>query len=687
MTNVRKLRYALVVLFIVAAVQGCKGPVDQGGEGPSDVDTPQPTAPEVSDFPDQPLTVGEVGGAALMVDAGALSEIADVAVEDIGEGIPFGGGSPFSVASAEYYVDLGEARQVGSILMTVPLDEAANAAAAEPSSVYVAWTEPEGGFPSVVGVHVEAGKATFPVVGTGKYQLFKLIPHEVLVGLVSIFDPLAVPTYPQMTPAWCSPTALTNLVNYHQGVWPVGGFGAVWGESSNWYLAGKAGQPFNKGYFFHWLLGAGGYTVPSNVKQSFSDGNVEVIIWNWNAAITQGFDIQTWTFWEYTDYNFANNLFDAYQAYIEYFVWGVGGARRPVAWGSSLAGHSRTITGSNGTDYYFNNPSSGSLNSSLSWADYRQAVLDSLTAEKIEVIDTVVFHAEPRPSNARRGVLWLVPRRDDGFPGSVAMVDGSTGQPATEWNWDGDLGHANGYYFDDLRGGLPTDSVFDVQFKALHILDVVEYGFAVFNISPVSHDFHVDVILQNENLSVLKNVGMFDMQVAGETRNNFYPSGDFRLYDLPSGLYTLKFVLLQGGVYQDVKYVQFRVEESDLVFIIPHIVLEKNAFCRMGPATAFEDVTAFEVGKELELIGVNAEGTWGKIQDTLNDITFQCWVALNVGEVTGIELVPVLPSEPLPTEEPARLLCFGSLDRATCAEVGGIYVLGAEPPCQCPEGE
>jgi hypothetical protein len=629
------------------------------------------------------VTVSEPGGAILTVAAGALSDDAEVAVENIGEGVPFASGSPFSAASPEYMVELGDANQVGSILMSVPLNVGAKQAAGNPSYVYLAWTEPTGGTPSVVGVLVEEDTAIFPIVGKGKYQVFKLIAHESLVDLISLYDPLAVPTYPQRTPAWCSPTAMTNVVNYHQGGWPVGGFGAVWGESSNWFLAGKAGQPFNSGYFFHWLLGAGGYTVPSDVKQSFSDGNAEVIIWNWKAAVYFGFDPQSMTFGFHTDYDFADALFDAYQAYVESFVWGINSPRRPVTWGSSLAGHSRTITGSNGTDYYYNDPGSGSLNSTRSWADYRQTVMDSFTGPKIEVIDTVVFYAEPRPANARRGVIWLLPRRDDGFAGSVALIAGDTGMPATNWQWDGDLGHENGYYHEDLRGILPTDPVFDSKFEAMDYNDEVEYGFAVFNISSVTYDYHVDIVLQNENFSVLENVGKFDVSVAPGSRANLFPADSFRLFDLPPGLFTLKFVLLQGGVYQDVKYVQFRVAESDLMVLNPQGVLIQNAFCRKGPDPVFDDVTAFAAGTELDLVGVNSERTWGKFEALINEITFQCWISLTAVEVTGGENAPVLVSPLLP--EPAGPVCVSTLDRSACNEAGGTFVLGTTPFCQCPE--
>ena len=683
MAGSRRSAFFLVILLLLMAILSCtltQGGSEGGDEPPED---PTPTAAAASTFPEEDVTVSEPGGAVLTVAAGALSDDAEVAVENIGEGVPFASGSPFSAASPEYMVELGDADQVGSILMSVPLNVGAKQAAVNPSYVYLAWTEPTGGTPSVVGVLVEEDTAIFPIVGKGKYQVFKLIAHESLVDLISLYDPLAVPTYPQRTPAWCSPTAMTNVVNYHQGGWPVGGFGAVWGESSNWFLAGKAGQPFNSGYFFHWLLGAGGYTVPSDVKQSFSDGNAEVIIWNWKAAVYFGFDPQSMTFGFHTDYDFADALFDAYQAYVEYFVWGVDGQRRPVAWGSSLAGHSRTITGSNGTDYYYNDPGSGSLNSTRSWADYRQTVMDSFTGPKIEVIDTLVFYAEPRPANARRGVIWLLPRKDDGFPGSVALIAGDTGMPATDWQWDGDLGHENGYYHEDLRGILPTDPVFDSQFEAMDYNDEIEYGFAVFNISRVTYDYHVDIVLQNENFSVLENVGKFDVSVAPGLRANLFPADSFRLFDLPPGLFTLKFVLLQGGVYQDVKYVQFRVAESDLMVLNPQGVLIQNAFCRKGPDPVFDDVTAFAAGTELDLVGVNSERTWGKFEALINEITFQCWISLTAVEVTGEENAPVLVSPLLP--EPAGPVCVSTLDRSACNEAGGTFVLGTTPFCQCPE--
>lgn len=711
MTGSRRSAIFLVILVLLIAILSCT--LTEGGSEEGDVQPEDPTPTIASSFPEEDIKVTEPGGAEVAIAAGALSGEADVVVEDIGEGVPFTGGSPMSPASAEYLVEFGDAQQIGEIRMTVPLNGAeattkvngsgflasTNAQDSTPTAPlngaegdtevdgmnFLVWTEPEDSTPSVVGARVVGGNMIqFPIVGAGKYQVFKIINHGALMEMVSLYDPLAVPTYQQRTPAWCSPTAMTNVVNYHQGGWLTSGFGAVWGESSNWYLAGKAGQPFDEGYFFHWLLGAGGYTVPSDVKQSFSNGDTEVIIWNWKAAVWFGFDPLGDGFGYHTDYVFADYLFDAFQAYVESFVWGVNGSRRPVAWGSSLAGHSRTITGSNGTEYYYNDPGSGTLNSSKTWAAYRQEVMASFTGPKTEVIDTVVFFAEPRPANARRGVIWLYPRRDDGWPGSVTLIDGDTGMPATNWYWDGSGGHERGYYHEDLRGILPTDPLFDSQFKALDYMDEVEFGFGIFNIAKVTYDYHVDVILQNEYLSVLENVGKFDATVSPGTRVEFNPAGRFGLFNKPPGLYTIKYVLLQNGVYQDVKYVQFRLAESDLLIVDPHAVLIQNAFCRKGPDPRFADLTAYEAGTELELLGYNPERTWGMFEKEINQITLQCWIALTAVELTGGEGAPILPV-PVLTEEPAGPVCVSTLDRSACNEAGGTFVVGAAPYCQCPE--
>lgn len=304
--------FFLFALIILALITGCS--LFGSGSG---------------EYPRKALTVNEPGGAVISIKPGALSQKTDVSVDEVGEGESIGGDSPLTAASSEYFIDLGEAEQIGAITMTVPLYGAGKLSSLSSSDlVYMTWAEPVGGTPSVVGTIVEDNQATFPVVGSGKYQVYSILSHHALMQMFTIFDPLAVPTYEQRTPAWCSPTAMTNLAQFHEGNWQSGGLGSTWGETSNYYLAGQAGQPFDSGYFFHWLLGAGGYTVPSNVKQSFFNGNVEVIIWNWRALVNSG----------YSNPLYSEALFNYFQAYVESYLWGLHSARRPVAWGSSLAG-------------------------------------------------------------------------------------------------------------------------------------------------------------------------------------------------------------------------------------------------------------------------------------------------------------------------------------------------------------
>ena len=231
------------------------------------------------------------------------------------------------------------------------------------------------------------------------------------------------------------------------------------------------------------------------------------------------------------------------------------------------------------------------------------------------------------------------------------------------------------------RAVLPIDPVFNTQFKAMDYDDRVEFVFDVLNISGSDYEYHVDVVLQNENLSVLENVGMFDTFLPAGRRVSFSTPRSFPLFGLPPGLYTLKFILLRDGLYQDVKYVQFRVAETDLVTIAPQGRVVKNAFCREGPDPRFDDVTAFEVGTELELIGYNPERTWGLCEDEVDQITFQCWIALTSVERTG-EDAPIVSVPELP---PAESVCLSTFGEEDCEAAGGTCILGTISICQCPE--
>jgi hypothetical protein len=654
----RKPVLPFLILFLLLLVLSCNLFASSTPEAEVEVPSPQRTkvnATPMEDLPDdEPRVVQGPEGSSLFIDPAALDVESSPLIEISGSGDEFWSESPFTNESEEYLISFGEYEQVGSITMTVPLygTEPINTSLS-PDRVYLAWAQPDVGFPSLVGAKEENGKVTFPVVGSGRYQVIGLLSSESLQSMFNIVEPLTVPTYPQRTPAWCSPTALTNLVQYHQGAWPVGGDGSVWGESSNWYLAGKADQPYNWGYFFHWLLGAGGYTVPANVKQSFSNERHEVFIWNWKGAVHTNYESEDGQIKIVTaNYEFAEYLFDAFKAYIEQHVWGANGPSRPVAWGSSLAGHSRTITGSDGERLFYNDPSSGSLNQSLSWEFYRQAVMDSLTSDEVEIIDTVVLHADPRPEEERRGVLWLEPY-SDGFSGSVTLLRGPEMNPITNWHWDGELRHDFGFYYEDTSASLPDDPVFESQFQSRHRDDAVEYGFTIFNISDQSYDFRVEVTITSETENVPFTIPIIEASLNGTQKKTFNPAGSFLLKELDTGFYRLQFTLYQGRVVQDVKYVHFRVAPPAFVYDQPIGILTKDAFCRRGPGLVFEDLTAFYKDTELKLIGLNPEGNWGKFETTVGGDLYRCWISLSVVEVYGADQVPILQSPPTPVPTPS----------------------------------
>lgn len=636
---------------------------------------------------DQPRIVEGPDGVYLTIQPNALDAKIDPAIDEIGGGESFPSGSPFKNQSSVFLVDFGGGEQLGPITLTVPLEQQGNKLAAQSDQVLLAWTEPESGYPSVVGVIEDEGKATFPVVGEGRYQVISLPSSASLRA--SLHAPLAVPSYPQMTPSWCSLTAMTNLVQFHQGAWPAGGLGSAWGETSNWYLAGKAGIAYNEGLFFHWVLEHGGYPVPEDVKQSFFTAEHDVIIWNWHGA-QYTFEVASGKEVTILNLDFADALFDAFQAYVEYVVWGVNADPRPVAWGSGLDGHSRTITGSDGENIYYNETGWGEPNLTRGWEEYRQMIKDRLILDDgvpnegnvdIEVIDTVVLHAPPRPENERRGVIWLRP--DTGISiGAVNQYQDSAQKqslPDTKWVWDGNEGHSYGYVYQDQTGNLPFDKVLGTRFQAQTPTAEIRFSYTVLNISTREYTFRVlSELFTEEGISV-QAIGQTYSTLGARETEQLGPAETVRLLDLAPGTYYIRFSLYQGAHLQDVKYVFFKVNPPDLMLDFPAGILTKNSFCRKGPSQTFQEETAFPAGEVLKLVGLNQERTWGKIEAEVNQLVFQCWISLDNMHVVGQEEVSILESPPAPHP------CAAYQTEQVCQEAGCTWHWTAAGPGYCGE--
>ena len=666
-------------------------------------------------------------GVFLELEEGALSDPSVVRMEVLPTSTLPWQETPFEADGPQYQVMLRDGEQMGGIVMNVPLPDAGDSAG---RFVYAAWVQPEQGSPSLVGAIPREDKVTFPVAGGGIYQLVKILSAEEMSKFFENKDPLSVPSYPQVASHWCSPTAMTNLAGYFQGAWPAGGLGSVWGESSNWYLAGLAHQPSNQGNFFHRLLTAAGYTVPEDVYQSFSNGNATMIVWNWYAFTISDFELletptYLWADVLATNKLFAQELFKAFQSYVEWNLWGGMGYRRPVAWGSNLADHSRTITGSDGFNLYFNDPSSGSWNETKSWDAYYNEVIASLSADTTEIIGTLTFSAQPRPENERRAVLWLLPWTNS-YEGSILYTQGQTKTSAAYWIWNGQGFNDLGYYYFDTTDDLPYELPVLAQFQATTPWDSVDYGYAIRSISDGSYDYSVVTELYDEDGKVSSDLPDQNASVDSGQRVEFFPAGSIPVKDLPAGKYHLKFTLSQGTIVQDVKYVYF-------VIAHPKLTLDATPVVEVNPAARCEHfggnyaLTMLDIpygrtaltlfiqmadgvpGLEIPVPG--DEGSW-EYSAFLGDVkadrcTFQGYAGrlycdfglpetyldtvrpLSV-YVNGCDspifthprVSIIAPEEPLPA-------CTADLSEETCNAVGGTYVCtpgiaGTVCSCNCP---
>lgn len=666
-------------------------------------------------------------GVFLEVAEGALSDPGVVRVEVLPASTLPWHETPFEADGPQYQLMLGDGEQLGGIAMTVPLPDPGDSAK---RYVYAAWVQPERGSPSLVGAISREGKVTFPVAGGGIYQLLKILPTEEMSQLFENKAPLSVPSYPQVASHWCSPTAMTNLAGYFQGAWPAGGLGSVWGESSNWYLAGLAHQPSNKGNFFHRLLTAAGYTVPEDVYQSFSNGNATLIVWNWYAFTISDFELLETPTYLWADVlalnqKYAQELFKAFQSYVEWNLWGGMGYRRPVAWGSNLADHSRTITGSDGINLFFNDPSSGSWNQAKSWDAYYNEVMASLSADTTEIIGTLTFSAQPRPENERRAVLWLLPSTSK-YEGSILYTQGQDQTSAARLIWDGQGGNDLGYYYYDMTGDLPYGQPVLAEFQATTPWDAVDYGYAIRSISEGSYEYSVVTELYNEDGKVLMELPDQNASVGSGQRVDFFPAGSISVKDLPAGLYYMKFTLMQGTFVQDVKYAYFKIAPPKLFLsATPVVVADPASRCEQfggdyaltmldipygrTALTLFIQMADGVPGLEIPVPG--DDGPW-EYSATLGDVkadrcSYQgytgrlyCDFGLPENYLDTVRPLKVYvngcdspifehqrvsifaPEEPLPA-------CTAELNEETCNAVGGTYVCtpgiaGTVCSCTCP---
>jgi hypothetical protein len=85
----------------------------------------------------------------------------------------------------------------------------------------------------------------------------------------------------------------------------------------------------------------------------------------------------------------------------------------------------------------------------------------------------------------------------------------------------------------------------------------------------------------------------------------------------------------------------------------PYALVLQNAFCRRGPGTVYEAVTAYTPGTQLEIDGRNADSTWWRVM--IEGSSSSCYISATLLELQGnLESVPELPDPPTPTPSPTE---------------------------------
>jgi hypothetical protein len=108
----------------------------------------------------------------------------------------------------------------------------------------------------------------------------------------------------------------------------------------------------------------------------------------------------------------------------------------------------------------------------------------------------------------------------------------------------------------------------------------------------------------------------------------------------------------------------------------------KNAWCRLGPGTVYDTATAFEKGREFEILARSEKHLplWLYIEELL--LKMRCWISAEVAEFdVDPELIPTKIARPTPTP----VVCHEKMGKEDCENAGGFYFVGgAAASCICP---
>lgn len=380
------------------------------------------------------------------------------------------------------------------------------------------------------------------------------------------FRPFAAPSYWQQNGYWCNLNAITDCVQCHVGSWPAGGRGSRWGETTPWYLAGKAGQRNSQGYFWgETLKKAGVLDAAVNLEQE---------VWRDGVFRNEHFECRHWEFGSSNPAEWGERWI-RFQSYVESVLdgtWESGRDPRPVVVG---AWHTRLLTGSDGTNAYLNDPAGGHFEV-MSW----EGMKDYVKNERVAAYGTLVFLAPVKGAEQRRGAICLQEAESRNREGSLTLFRPSTGYTASCYHWDGRTGRPEGHFFDDLgltdsrrQQPLLADPRYGHAFNPRPD-DVLRYNLSIQNLTftLLSYEVVIDALELDSPDSDTGAIAMTTRHnVTVNGRTGAVPAenpltelrGQLAFGTLRSGPHCLRISLFQGGVLQDRKWVGFTVAHNE----------------------------------------------------------------------------------------------------------------------------
>ncbi|MCX7784352.1 MAG: C39 family peptidase [Meiothermus sp.] len=461
-------------------------------------------------------TLVHPAGARLVVPTGALSADAALSLKVVGDGPALERLVP---ASKRFLVGLEGA----TLKKPVVLELNYQTPTPDTPSFAIA-TQDEDGTPWLRKAQPGRGTASISLLREFKLRTegartFQVI-HVPELDLAAPQVIVQTPYYWQDNLPWCVPTSLAIVMNHYEG---------LGSTVANWQLAGADGQ-------------------------AADEGNSYVEILNSLGVHKQLYDYIKWD---------ADLI--PLAPFTNYLKFMVNTSGRATALSSTTTTHAFVGVGASNTHVWLHDPSGAfsgeaSIAEKLTWGTFRQVAIDETQTTELR---TLIFHKPPKSPPLRRGSIVL----EEGVGGSLAYVKG--GQVLSTWEWDGSS-WKSGYIWDDPSGILPQDPLYGNRFPRTGGTGAVKkleghfnYKAKVANVTSQLRNYQLYVFLGN-NLGTLDSK-LHEISVPAYTWKTSLVTGVLANFNITQdGEYYLRFELLEGGEFQDIKTIRFYVGDGPL---------------------------------------------------------------------------------------------------------------------------